>query len=791
MSGAADDLLARFEATPLAELLASARESARRARGNVITYSRKVFIPLTRLCRDTCGYCTFAHGPRQSGSPYMAIEEVLRIATAGKAAGCREALFTLGDRPEARYAAARASLRALGFDSTAAYLEYVCRRVIEETGLFPHINAGLLDETEMAALRRVSVSQGLMLESTAERLCHRGGAHFACPDKVPRVRLEAIDAAGRLAIPFTSGILVGIGETRCERIEALLALRDAHARHGHLQEVIVQNFRAKSNTRMAAAQEPAFEELLWSAAVARLVLPPQVSVQVPPNLSSERYPQLLVAGIDDWGGISPVTADHVNPEAPWPQLDSLASSTAEAGYALAQRLAIYPAYVRDANRWLDAALVSRVVRACDSEGFPREDGWTCGTALGAPPSRAECRRPVRTGRVEQALYRAMAGETLDADAMSHLFAARGGAVDEVCDAANALRRTANGDAVSYVVNRNINYTNVCGYACTFCAFSKGTRRSGRDAAYDLALDEVARRAAEAWVRGATEVCMQGGIHPAYTGHTYLALVRAVKQAVPAMHVHAFSPLEVSHGAATLGISLRAYLAKLQEAGLGSLPGTAAEILDDEVRRRICPDKLNTAQWLHVMEEAHAIGLRSTATIMFGHVERPGSWVEHLMRLRQLQERTGGFTEFVPLPFVHMEAPMSLRGVARTGPTWREVRLVHAVARLSLQPVFANVQASWTKLGPSNLAALLDGGVNDVGGTLMNESISRAAGAAHGQELAPENMEQLIRAAGRIPVQRTTLYGRPDQAQRTRSFSAAPLTGLVQTARTRQRTRVAS
>ncbi|MCK8785677.1 5-amino-6-(D-ribitylamino)uracil--L-tyrosine 4-hydroxyphenyl transferase CofH [Roseomonas sp. NAR14] len=778
----ARDLLAALSRRPLPDLLDAAAALGRAGHGGVVGYSRKVFIPLTRLCRDACGYCTFARGPREVARPYLLPEEVLAIARAGQAAGCREALFTLGDKPELRYAAARAALRELGFGSTTEYLAHLCALVLRETGLLPHVNAGVMPEAEIAALRRVSVSQGLMLENVSPRLGERGGPHHGAPDKDPALRLAMLEAAGRLAVPFTSGILIGIGETRLERLESLLALRDLHARHGHLQEVIVQNFRAKPGTRMAASEEPEFDELLWTAAAARLVLGPAMNIQVPPNLSFSAFPRLLAAGINDWGGISPVTADHVNPDAPWPQIPALRAATEAAGYALAARLAIHPAFAAAPERWLDPALRPRVLAAQDAAGFAREDAWLTGE-LAPPPPALPARRPATLDRL---LHRAMDGERLDAAAIARLFAARGGEVTAIAEAADALRRRESGEVVRYVVTRNVNYTNVCTLSCRFCAFSKGrTHENLRGRPYDLALEEVSRRAAEAWERGATEICMQGGINPGYTGETYLALLRAVKRAAPGLHVHAFSPLEVSQGAATLGIGVADFLERLREAGLGSLPGTAAEILHDEVRARIAPGKLDTAGWLGVVETAHRLGLRSTATIMFGHVERPAHWAAHLLHLRDLQARNAaaghaGFTEFVPLPFVHMEAPMFLRGESRMGPSWREALLMHAVARLVLHPLIPNIQASWVKLGPEGVARVLAAGVNDLGGTLMDESISRAAGTRHGQEFPPEAMEALIRAAGRVPAQRTTLYGAVPEERRQRSRAAAPLAPRVQT-----------
>jgi FO synthase len=773
------DLASRLLATPLGDLLREAQALARSGHGNLISHSRKVFIPLTHLCRDVCGYCTFAKAPRELKSAYLSPDEVLRIAKAGEAAGCREALFTLGDKPELRYPAARDALRQLGFATTVEYLAFACELVLRETGLLPHINAGILSSEELAVLRCVSVSQGIMLETASARLSERGGPHFGSPDKDPAVRLANIEAAGQLQIPFTSGILIGIGDTRSECLDSLFALRALHRRYGHLQEIIVQNFRAKPDTRMSTADEPDIEELLWSAASARIILGPDMNIQVPPNLSYQRFPELLSAGINDWGGISPVTPDHVNPEAPWPHLDRLETVTRKAGHVLVERLAIYPRYALDPARWLDAAVRPRVLAQIDTAGLVRGERWAVGSMEALPEPGVS--RPMASESLDAILNKARCGTRLEPRDIATLFAARGAAVDEICHAADELRARTAGDAVSYVVNRNINYTNVCYYACRFCAFSKGRGHENlRGAPYDLSLDEVARRTSEAWERGATEVCMQGGIHPSYTGRTYLELLGAAKRAVPQIHVHAFSPLEVVHGASTLGHSVAMFLGMLKDAGLGSLPGTAAEILDDRVREHLCPDKLKTQEWLDVIETAHRVGLRTTATIMFGHIETAESWAAHLLHVRDLQERTGGFTEFVPLPFVHMEAPLNLKGLSRKGPTWRETLLMHAIARLVLHPLVTNIQASWVKLGAAGVARVLDAGVNDLGGTLMNESISRAAGTTHGQELPPADMEALIRSASRTPFQRTTLYRNAPTEPRERSFVAPELEPVVLT-----------
>jgi FO synthase len=776
-----EDPAALLQADP-AELLARAREATRAAHGTRIGYSKKVFIPLTRLCRDVCHYCTFATSPRKLPAPYLDPDEVLAIARAGERAGCKEALFTLGDKPELRYGAAREALARLGHASTLAYLEAMCELVLRETSLLPHANPGVMTREDVAKLRRVSVSQGLMLESTSTRLCEPGGVHYGSPDKHPEPRLATLAHAGELAVPFTTGILIGIGETRRERIESLLAIRDLHRRYGHIQEVIVQNFRAKPDTKLAGADEPDLDDLLWTVAVARLVLGPQMNIQAPPNLS-EDYGRLLDAGINDWGGVSPVTPDHVNPEKPWPQIEALTHAAAARGRVLTERLAIYPEYALEPRRWLDASLHTAVIRAIDGEGCARADAWQPGVIQRLPFG---LRRPAPDELAEHAdlasiVGRARQGERLEPEEIVALFAARGDAFQYLCAEADELRRQRVGERVTYVVNRNVNYTNVCTYKCRFCAFSKGTPARGlRGAAYDLPLDEVARRAREAWERGATEICMQGGIHPSYTGDTYVALVETVKAAAPGLHVHAFSPLEIAQGARTLGLGLHDYLRRLIDVGLSSLPGTAAEILDDEVRAILCPDKLSTRQWLEVVEAAHECGLPTTATIMYGHVERPIHWARHLLRIRDLQARSGGFTEFVPLPFVAMEAPMYLKGRARRGPTLREAVLMHAVARLVLNPLVVNIQTSWVKMGPEGAAMCLRAGANDLGGTLMNESISRAAGTAHGQEFPPRAMEELIRAVERKPVQRTMRYQPVDAERRAAAFAAAPLAPVVQT-----------
>ncbi|MEC9369328.1 MAG: 7,8-didemethyl-8-hydroxy-5-deazariboflavin synthase CofG, partial [Pseudomonadota bacterium] len=621
---------------------------ARQGHGKRITFSKKVFIPLTQLCRDVCHYCTFAHAPRRNEPAYLSVERVLAIAQAGADAGCKEALFTLGDKPELRYRAAREALELSGHESTLSLLADFARLVLERTGLLPHLNAGVMDGDSIARLREVSVSQGLMLESTSERLMQRRQAHFGSPDKHPAVRLATIEAAGLAAVPFTSGILIGIGETRLERIEALLALRESHRRHGHLQEIIIQNFRAKLGTRMAHVAEPSLDELLWTISVARLIFGPGMNIQAPPNLSPGHLEAIARAGINDWGGVSPVTPDHVNPEAPWPHLETLTRATERAGLVLVERLSVYPEFAGSAERWIDPGLRRHVLRLSDGEGLARESDWTAGRLDTLPRDwRPAAPATVRPGSIARRLERILSGTVLEEDTVQ-LFRTRGAEQDAVVAAADDLRRARIGDTVTYVVNRNINYTNICTYGCRFCAFSKGRPSARlRDQPYDLALEDITGRVREARERGATEVCMQGGIAPRYTGDTYLTILAAARAGAPDIHIHAFSPLEIWHGASTLGLPLREYLLRLKQAGLSTLPGTAAEILDDEVRSVLCPDKITTDQWLEVMEIAHAVGLKSTATIMFGHVDGYEHWARHLLRVRRLQERTGGFTEFVP------------------------------------------------------------------------------------------------------------------------------------------------
>lgn len=820
--GLDDNAVLALADAPTEELLAAAARVRDAACESLVTFSPKVFIPLTRLCRDDCGYCTFVQRkPGAEGGAFLSLAEVLAVASAGAAAGASEALFTLGDAPELVHPTAAAALASLGHADTVSYVAEAAAAVLNTTGLLPHLNVGLLTCEQALMLKGVSVSQGLMLESTSLALHALGGPHEGCASKLPAARLAAIEAAGEAGVPFTSGILIGIGETPLERIEALLALRRAHRRHGHLQEIIIQNFKPKAGTPMAAHPEPSEEDLLRTVALARLAFGGTLAIQAPPNLQggAASWRRLLRAGVSDWGGISPgITRDHVNPEAPWPVLSELAAAVAAEGKLLAPRLAIYPRFLADPAKWLSCAggplsVASAALRASDSEGLARGHSFMAGlkddveplaTNASAPrmghlilppsvggaaalcvsrsgailPSDGAAAGPV-SGAIADILARAAAGGArllvapLTEAEIQALMATRGEECETVCRAADALRLAVNGDVVTYCVNRNVNYTNVCTFGCTFCAFSKGPMaEEARGASYLLPPAEVARRAVEAWERGATEVCLQGGIHPTFDASTYLGYLRAVKEAVPGMHVHAFSPLEVYQGSTRSGIPLRTFLEQLRDAGLGSLPGTAAEILEPSIRALLCADKLTADEWVEVIRSAHAVGLKTTSTIMFGHLESAASWAHHLARIRAVALASPGcITEFVPLPFVHPHAPLYRAGRARRGPTLRECLLMHAVARLALHGAVSNIQASWVKMGPEHAAELLAAGANDMGGVLMNESITRAAGASHGQELLPAEMDALIRAAGRVPRQRTTLYGAPPRSQVLASYAA--------------------
>jgi len=767
---AKQDIHQLAEKTDLKLLMKQAARLRDEGHGQNISFSKKVFIPLTQLCRDVCHYCTFAQTPRRLQAPYLNLEQLMSLAKTGVEYGCKEALFTLGDKPEARYRVAKEWLTEHGYDSTLDYLEHAAREVFEKTGLLPHLNPGLMTKQEMARLKNVSASMGIMLESASTRLCEKGQAHHGSPDKDPEKRLKTIRIAGELNIPFTTGILIGIGETRHERIESLLRIHQLHQRFGHIQEIIIQNFRAKADTKMATFPEPSLDELLWTISIARIIFGPSMNIQAPPNLSPDELSQLVNAGINDWGGISPLTPDHVNPEAPWPHLDKLKSETQNAGKILVERLGIYPPYILSdlvsrpeaKSPWMKSHIAKKVFSDVAGDGLARTDQWYAGTSIHPPQEDLKHIRAIShrlpSARLNSILKRAANGGSLSKQEIVYLLKARGNEFTHICQTADALRKQTIGNHVSYVINHNINYTNICTYKCQFCAFSKGKGSENlRGTPYNLNTDEIITKAREAKSKGASEVCLQGGIHPSYTGQTYIAICKAIKTVEPELHIHAFSPLEIWQGAQTSSLPLDTYLAQLKDAGLDTLPGTAAEILDDEVRRTLCPDKISSAQWLQVMETAHTLGFKSTATIMFGHIESYEHIANHLIAIRDLQERSQGFTEFVPLPFVHNYAPLYKKGLSRPGPSFREVILIHALARLVFHKRIDNIQASWTKLGHQGAKAALLAGANDLGGTLMSESITRAAGASHGQESSKKTLVKLIEEVDRVPQQRTTRY----------------------------------
>jgi len=795
------------EGAQLDELLAIAggvRDAGLREAGRpgVVTYSRKVFIPLTRLCRDRCHYCTFATVPHRLPAAFLERDEVLAIAREGAAQGCKEALFTLGDRPEERWPAARQWLDERGYDSTLDYVRSCAIAVLEETGLLPHLNPGVLSWAELQRLKPVAPSMGMMLETTATRLWSEpGGPHYGSPDKEPAVRLRVLDDAGRVGVPFTTGILIGIGETRAERVDSLFAMRRTAREFGHVQEIIIQNFRAKPDTAMRGMPDAELRELAATVAVGRIIMGPRARIQAPPNLIDAEFSLLLRAGIDDWGGVSPVTPDHVNPERPWPQIDLLREKSAEAGFVLRERLTIYPEFVRRGGEgWLDPRLAAHVAALAGPDGLAREDAELQGRPWQEPDDGyatgrtdlfatidtegrtsdrrsdfddvygdwAEVAAHITTEAPRRIESDVLAGLRLAADnpaalldkehedeAMA-LFNADGAALDELARIADDLRKQVNGDDITYVVNRNINFSNVCYVGCRFCAFAQ--REQDADA-YRLSVDQVADRAEQAWRDGASEVCMQGGIDPKMPVTAYADLVRAVKQRVPGMHVHAYSPMEIVTAASKAGVSIRDWLAELREAGLDTIPGTAAEILDDDVRWVLTKGKLPASTWAEVVSTAHQLGIRSSSTMMYGHVDHPRQWLGHFRVLAGIQDVTGGFTEFVALPFIHTNAPIYLAGIARPGPTWRENRVVHAMARILLHGRIDNIQCSWVKLGDDGTRVMLNGGCNDLGGTLMEETISRMAGSEHGSARTVAELKELAAAAGRPAVERTTVYGR--------------------------------
>jgi len=788
----------------LDELMAIASSLRDLGHGKTITYSRKVFIPLTMLCRDHCHYCTFAKPPARLDKPFLTPEDVVAIAEAGRRQECKEALFTLGDRPEDRYQVAREWLAARGYHSTLDYLRAVSIRVIEETGLLPHLNPGVMTWEEMARLKHVSASMGIMLETSSPRLSEKGGVHFGSPDKVPAVRLRTIEDAGRLSIPFTTGILVGIGETLRERAESLFAIRELHRRYLHVQEVIIQNFRAKPGTAMHDAPEPGQEEFLATVAATRMVFGPRMNVQAPPNLSDPHYPRLIDAGINDWGGVSPVTPDHVNPEAPWPKLRDLERRTTSKGYELRERLAIYPHFALKPDPWIAGKMQEPVRRLARADGLavqgqtPQPTPWQDPEVQWKPrtisldfakgqetglredasdvygdfdhisATRDWVERPKAAPErldadIRAALAKAAAGlggQVTDSEALA-LFEAQGETLEALCRVADDLRGDAVGQEVTYVVNRNINFTNVCYTGCRFCAFAQ---REIDPESYTLSLEEVADRAEEAWAYGATEVCIQGGLHPSLPGDFYFKILETIRARVPDIHIHAFSPMEVLNGSTRLGISFAEFLQECRARGLGTIPGTAAEILDDEVRWVLTKGKLPADTWEEIVKTAHSLGIRSSSTIMYGHVDAPPHWVAHIRTLARIQDQTGGFTEFVPLPFVYQNSPIYLAGKARPGPTLEENRRMHAVARILLHGRIENVQVSWVKMGMEYCKSILQGGANDFGGTLMEETISRMAGAEWGIRKEPEEFVEAILEIGRVPAERTTTYGRVDRSR---------------------------
>jgi len=769
-----------------------------------ISYSRKVFIPVTHLCRDQCHYCTFVTVPgklrAQGRGMYMAPDEILEVARRGAEMGCKETLFTLGDRPETRWPEARQWLDERGYDSTLDYVRAMAIRVLEETGLLPHLNPGVMSWSEMSRLKPVAPSMGMMLETTSRRLFeNKGMAHYGSPDKDPAVRLRTLTDAGRLSIPFTTGLLVGIGETLFERAETLHAIRRVHKEFGHVQEVIVQNFRAKDHTAMRAVPDADIDDFVATIAVARLVLGPKMRIQAPPNLVSRRECLALIgAGVDDWGGVSPLTPDHVNPERPWPGLDELADVTGQAGYDLVQRLTAQPPYVLGGAAWIDPRVRGHVAALADPlTGLARDVNpvgrpWQEPDAAYESSGRVDLNSAIDTqGRLSATRsdlgsafgdwesvrekvgeLAARVPERVDADVAAALRSAErdpagctdqeylalatadGPALDAVAALADSIRRDTVGDDVTYVVNRNINFTNICYTGCRFCAFAQ---RKGDADAYTLSYEEVGDRAWQAHVDGATEVCMQGGIDPELPVTGYADLVRAVKHRVPSMHVHAFSPMEIVNGAAKSGESIRDWLTGLRQAGLDTIPGTAAEILDDEIRWVLTKGKLPTSAWIEVVTTAHQVGLRSSSTMMYGHVDQPKHWIAHLRILAGIQAQTGGFTEFVPLPFVHQSSPLYLAGAARPGPSHRDNRAVHALARIMLHGRISNIQTSWVKLGVERTQIMLNGGANDLGGTLMEETISRMAGSEHGSAKTVAELVEIAAGIGRPARQRTTTY----------------------------------
>ena len=719
---------------------------------DTLTYSPKVFIPLTFLCRDVCHYCTFARTPKKVESPYLSIQEVVSIAKEGESRGCYEALFTLGDKPELRYKAARDWLKINGFKTTNEYLGACADAVLKETSLIPHLNSGCLTSEEISKLKPLSGSMGLMVESLSSKLTEKGQPHYGSPDKEPEFRMKTLIEAGKQKIPFTTGILIGIGETRLDRLESLYEISKLHKQYNHIQEVIVQNFKPKPNTLMANSPEPSFDELIWTIAMARLILPGDISVQVPPNLNAEHIKKLTVSGINDFGGISPVTKDYVNPEAPWPEIEKLGKLALHSNQSLVARTTLYPKYFANLNEFSSPSIASKLLDITDARSLIRSDNWKSGVSDHIPLySKHICNTDIQKTIQEVELNPSI-------DNLQRLLESNDKDFQYIVDYANNKKFEIFGKDVSFVVNRNINYTNICSYKCNFCAFSKGRGHDDlRGKPYNISHAEIVRRTKEAIDRGATEVCLQGGIHPKYTGRTYIEIVKSIRSVSSSVHIHAFSPLEIDHGRKTLNISSKEFLQELKNVGLNSLPGTAAEILHDDIRSKICPDKLTTSQWIEIIKTAHNVGLPSTSTMMFGHVENMSHVAHHLLKLNNLQLETNGITEFVPLPFVADEAPIYRKGLARPGPTFKESILVHSVARILFNGKINNIQGSWVKMGLPGLKFLLTAGINDIGGVLMNESITRSAGAAFGQELFLEDVLKITDELDLNLIQRNTLY----------------------------------
>ena len=822
-------VLLRARGDDLADLVVSAgrvRDAGLEAAGRpgVITYSKSVFIPLTRLCRDKCHYCTFVTVPgklrRDGHGMFMSPDEVLDIARRGAEAGCKEALITLGDKPEDRWPEAREWLDAHGYDDTIAYVRAMAIRILEETGLLPHLNPGVMSWTDFQRLKPVAPSMGMMLETTATRLWSEpGGPHYGSPDKEPAVRLRVLEDAGRSSVPFTSGLLLGIGETLEERAESLFALRRVSRAYHSVQELIIQNFRAKPDTAMRGMPDAELDDLVATVAVARHIMGPSACLQAPPNLVDSEYERLIAAGIDDWGGVSPLTIDHVNPERPWPRIEELAAKSRTAGFELRERLCVYPEFVTRGEPWLDPRLLPHVRALADPEtglanpdapvrGLPWQEPDEAFTATGRTDLHATIDTTGRThdrrddfdhvygdwDALREAAAPGMVPERVDSDVREALAVAAddptrltdtqalallhadGPALDALTRIADDVRKTVSGEDVTYIVTRNINFTNVCYTGCRFCAFAQ--RRTDADA-YTLSLDQVADRAEQAWNVGAVEVCMQGGIHPDLPGTAYFDIARAVKKRVPGMHVHAFSPMEVVNGATRTGLSIREWLTAAKEAGLDSIPGTAAEILDDEVRWILTKGKLPTATWIDVITTAHELGIRSSSTMMYGHVDQPRHWLGHLRTLARIQQETGGFTEFVTLPFIHTNAPVYLAGIARPGPTPPDNPALNAKARRLHHPHIPNIQTSWVKLGTEGAAEMLRSGANDLGGTLMEETISRMAGSSYGSYRSIRDLEAIAHTADRPAKPRTTLYGEvPEERQRTARASDGHLPELL-------------